>query len=59
MNSVLVIFSVNLFAISHRFMLRVFVQGRLNEVEVTIRISQMSVISMHSRYSEINNWATH
>ena len=55
MNSVLVIFSVtDLFAISQDqpviYAEQVFVQGRLNGVDVTIRVTQMGIISIHSWY---------
>ena len=49
MNSVLVIFSVNLFAVSQQiYVEQVLVQGRLNGVDITIRISQMGIIGIHS-----------
>ena len=49
MNSVLITFSVNLLAVKPAiYVEQVFVQGRLKEVDITIRISQMGIICIHS-----------
>ena len=40
---------------------QVFIQGRLNGVDIAIRISQMGIIDIHNFFvkNETDNWANH
>ena len=53
MNSVLVICNINKLFICDKPVInveQVFIQGRLNEVDIAIRISQMGIINVNSLF---------
>ena len=64
MNSVLVICNINKLFICDKPVInveQVFIQGRLNGVDIAIRISQMGIIDIHNFFvkNETDNWANH